>query len=166
MAMTRRKKQCPECGKEMVLKRYKHETPVGGLRAIDGTQMAFQCDACGEVEITVDQLQGYERRAAALVLRDGRVTNGAVLRFSRKALGLTQAQLAQLLGIASETVSRWENDHDPPNRPHQLAIVSLLEGVETGMLDLQEALSIAGADRRSAPPAQLEVREPRSVHVA
>ena len=32
----------------------------------------------------------------------------------RKSWGMTQAELARELGVARETVSRWENSHEAP----------------------------------------------------
>ena len=43
----------------------------------------------------------------------------------RKKLGLTQTELARLLGIARETVSRRENGHDELSKEAVLAIQAL-----------------------------------------
>ena len=40
----------------------------------------------------------------------------------RRSLGLTQAQLAQLLGVHPLTVSKWERGISSPN-PHQAALL-------------------------------------------
>lgn len=159
-------KQCPECGTEkaLVLRMYQHVTSVGGVRVVDTTTQRWQCSACGEVDLTLNAMAAYERRAAALVLRDGRHTGGAVIRFARKALGLTQAELALLLGCQPETLSRWENDKGEMPRAEQLAVVALLDGVEASRVDLQEALAQARGDGRKSVPEELSIQplEPRS----
>jgi transcriptional regulator with XRE-family HTH domain len=49
--------------------------------------------------------------AMARGLRDGHA-----LEFVRKALGLRAAELAALLDVSAETVSRWENGHRAAER--------------------------------------------------
>jgi len=134
-----------------------HTEKVGAAIVIDGTAMVAVCEACGEYDLSVDQLAGYERRAAALVLRDGRHASGAVVRYGRKALGLRQEELAKLLECVVETISRWENDKVEIGRAEQLAIVALLDGVECGQLDLAEALEKLDGPPPSKGPEKLEV---------
>ena len=42
---------------------------------------------------------------------------GSELRAIRKGLGLTQVQLAERLGVASNTVARWERDEMGMSEP-------------------------------------------------
>lgn len=42
---------------------------------------------------------------------------GEELRRTRKRLGLTQVALAERLGVASNTVARWERDELPVREP-------------------------------------------------
>jgi DNA-binding XRE family transcriptional regulator len=116
-----------ECGTKMVHRGYEHVQNVAGVLVRDATAHVWQCLHCGEVLLSMKELSGYERRAAALVLWEGgnRVT-GATLKFARKALGLKQAELGKLLDVRAETVSHWENGHDAPLRATQVAISHLL----------------------------------------
>lgn len=68
-----------------------------------------------------------ELQAAILVLQTAESIEGGELRFARKAMGLTQPELAALLDVATETVSRWETGADPIRRQTQLAVLLFLE---------------------------------------
>lgn len=47
------------------------------------------------------------------------------IRFGRKALKLTQAGLAKRVGVAQQTVAKWEAG-DPPRDEHKVAIAEAL----------------------------------------
>lgn len=137
-----------------------HTITIGGVDVTDRTVMTLVCDRCGEALISAAQRLGYERRAAALILSDGRKVNPEVLRAARKALGLKQTELADLLEMNVSTVSRWESGAIPAQRPVQLALAGLLTDVERGVLDLEESLDVARASHPPDPPV-LEVPRPR-----
>jgi DNA-binding transcriptional regulator YiaG len=67
-----------------------------------------RCDACGEVRLHGIVLERMDLWIADELARAGANTPAA-LRFMRKALGLRAADLAELLEVAPETLSRWEN---------------------------------------------------------
>ena len=54
---------------------------------------------------------------------------GGTLRRIRKRLGLTQAALAKRLGVAPNTVARWERNELPIREPMAL-LIRLLEQTE------------------------------------
>lgn len=149
---------CPTCGALMDYTHHAHVEHVGGVKVVDKTSFAWQCSACGECDLSLEELAGYERRAAALVLRDGSGVNGGVVRDARKALGLKQADLALLLGCEPETLSRWETGSRRVPRSEQLAMVALLDGVEQWTIDLAAMVSAARDGRPVEPPHELEVR--------
>jgi len=120
----------------MALRAYAHTEKVGKYKVNDATGHAMQCRKCGDVELTLNELAGYQRRAAALVLREAADVDGAMVKYARKALGMKQTELAERIGCAAETVSRWETGALLIARPEQLAIVAILDGVElAGGLD-------------------------------
>src|SRR5690606_27143957 len=116
--------RCPLCADGRLESRApEHEITIGGIRVKDETAMVLVCSSCGEGLITAGQRQGYERRAAATILRERMEVPGSVIRVARRSLGLTQKDLAQLIGTSSELVSRWENGKASIRRAEQLAIV-------------------------------------------
>jgi DNA-binding transcriptional regulator YiaG len=66
-------------------------------------------------------------QAAIAVFQQVESIEGGELRFARKAMGLRQPELAALLDVATETVSRWETGADPIRRQTQLAVLLFLE---------------------------------------
>lgn len=111
----------------MQVKNHEHEERVGSFKVVDAGCMSLVCETCQTVDLTLDELQRFERRAARVVLLDRPDAGGDVYKYARKALGLRQVDLARLLGVEPETVSRWENEHVTMPRAEQLAIVALLD---------------------------------------
>jgi DNA-binding transcriptional regulator YiaG len=107
--------------------RYEHVSDVAGVSVRDGSGLAPTCAECGAVELSLDRVQRYEQRAAATVLRHVQPATGPMVRYARRALGMTQVELGAALGCAAETVSRWETDAMPIPRVNQLALVALLD---------------------------------------
>lgn len=65
----------------------------------------FGCRNCGEVDLDEEaskQISQAFRRQAGLLTPEE-------IRQNRKMLGLTQEELAERLGVAEATLSRWEN---------------------------------------------------------
>jgi DNA-binding transcriptional regulator YiaG len=124
--------KCPTCDGRMVFRPYGHVEKVGRYKVNDATAFAWQCEdqKCGEVELTLDQLAGYQRRAAAIVLREAKEIDGPVVKYARRALGMKQTELAEHLDCRPETLSRWETGDAPIPRAEQLAIVAILDAVE------------------------------------
>lgn len=70
-------------------------------------------------------------RAIVRELATRGASDGAAFAYMRKAAKLSGKALAELLGVAPETVSRWEHDKEPINRA-ALAVVGqiALEAIE------------------------------------
>ncbi len=83
---------------------------AGGLEILVSGVSAAKCAACGVSYLSGPDLERADLVAAAEAMRRG-VREGPALRFARKALGLRATELADLLDVSAETVSRWENGH-------------------------------------------------------
>jgi DNA-binding transcriptional regulator YiaG len=146
---------CPDCEKPMRMRAYRHAENVGGLHVVDGTTQQLQCDACGAVDLPLEALHSFELRAACTAFHDGkeRVT-GPALKYARKAIGLTQKQLATLLDCGHETVSRYETSSKALPTEIRLAVLSLITMAERGT-SAEQLLHEAG----QPAPSTLEVVE-------
>jgi hypothetical protein len=85
----------------------------------------WQCGDCAEVYRTADDLGRSELIAAGGLASTG-YREGAVFKFMRKAVGLRATDLAELLDVTPETISRWENDRHEIDRPAWLAVEGLV----------------------------------------
>jgi DNA-binding transcriptional regulator YiaG len=99
----------------------KRITKVGRYRVEHGTALG---------DVSLKELGRYERRAARTVLREVRNVEPEVLRYARRAMGVTRAQLAQALGVTPETVSRWETGAEAYKPVVPLALATLLDMFE------------------------------------
>lgn len=101
--------RCPECGKKEVraaqvayTTEIKHE---GRLYTVAIPELSVpRCGACGEL---VFDVRADEQIARALRNQLG-LLSAEQIRTNREKLGLSQRQLAERLGVAIETISRWE----------------------------------------------------------
>jgi DNA-binding transcriptional regulator YiaG len=123
---------CSECGAALVAGTSVRRMRVGRYR-VEEPGPRSTC-LHGHESIDLETLAEYERRAAAIVLRDlGREAGGEEIRFARKAVGMTQARLAGVLDVAPETISRWENDAEVMSRVSRLALLAVVtEGERLG----------------------------------
>jgi putative zinc finger/helix-turn-helix YgiT family protein len=101
--------RCPECGKEEVLpaslphtSQIKHD---GRLYDVEMPKLRVpRCEACGELMFDNDA----DGQIAQALRKQLRLWSCGEIRKSREQLGLSQRQLAEHLGVAVETISRWE----------------------------------------------------------
>lgn len=102
--------RCPECGKSEVrpatvqhVSKIKHD---GRLYSVAVPRLRVpRCDACGELVFDND---ADAQIAQALREQLGLLASEKI-RKNREELGLSQRALAEQLGVAVETISRWEN---------------------------------------------------------
>lgn len=102
-------KRCAQCNGTKLTKVEATEKVHVGKWTFTATLPATKCAACGESYINGEVLGRFELSAARKLAELG-IREGAAFKFMRKALGMRAADLAELLSVTPETVSRWEND--------------------------------------------------------
>jgi putative zinc finger/helix-turn-helix YgiT family protein len=107
-------KRCAKCKGSFRQKKIEETLQVGGHRFI-ASLPARVCSSCGETYLEAKTLGRFELRVAVSLAEAGE-TKGEVFKFIRKAVGLRAADLGDLLGVAPETISRWETGERPVDR--------------------------------------------------
>ena len=107
-------KQCMKCDGALSATEVREEVTVAGA-TFTGMVAARRCDACGEVYIDAEVGMRFDLRVARELGSRGAAT-GEAFKFMRKALGMRATDLAELLGVAAETISRWERGERPVDR--------------------------------------------------
>jgi DNA-binding transcriptional regulator YiaG len=99
---------CPECKTEMVSGAHPIEVQVGQHVAESRSIIHERCPSCGYYELDAQVNCLLELDSIQVVLHDIKDLDPRALKFARKALGLTQKDLARVLDSSQETVSRYE----------------------------------------------------------
>ena len=102
--------RCPECGKKTVQPvTLRHSSQIrhdGRLHTVELLRLRVpQCGACGELVFDNDA----DQQIAQALREQLGLLSGDQIRKNREDLGLSQRILAEHLGVAVETISRWEN---------------------------------------------------------
>lgn len=101
-------------------------TQVGPHTVLDRSVRRPVCLDCGEFTVPADTLELVELRAALVAFTDAPKITGEMLRFARKALGMTQTDLANRIGATKESVSRWEREERPMEPWVPLTVLGLV----------------------------------------
>jgi len=117
---------CTKCGaKEIGATTSPAERKIAG-HTFKADLPATKCGACGEVLIDGPGFEAFDLSAALELARAG-ISAPEALRFMRGALGLRAADLADLLDLTPETVSRVENGRAPPDKRTVGLLAAMLE---------------------------------------
>lgn len=106
--------KCVECGYEMTDSHKDHHYVESGLKNIilKGIPVS-NCANCGEEEIEIANLWDLHEIIAQIIAQQSQRLKPEEVRFLRSHLGLSGVDFARIISVAPETVSRWENGHEP-----------------------------------------------------
>ena len=100
---------CPECGTTMVEKRGTLRLPVNGEEIAVPSATHLSCPRCGEVLLRFQDSKRLGEDAIAIYRKKHGLLSADEIRAIRERFALTQADLARLLRLGANTVSRWES---------------------------------------------------------
>lgn len=99
---------CPSCGSPMKETRGKLRVPVNGEEvAVPGTAH-LKCPKCKEIVLRAIEARRLGEDAIAIYRKTHHLLAAEEIRAIRERYGLTQADLARLLRLGPNTISRWE----------------------------------------------------------
>jgi transcriptional regulator with XRE-family HTH domain/phage FluMu protein Com len=120
--------KCPKCGapmKEATIKEYDAAELMGVSSVSINGFRALRCTKCGDVLLGGTVIEQAETMLAMAIISRGDVLSGERSRFLRKYMELSQAALAEQLGIHRVTLARWETDAEPIATTASIAIRAL-----------------------------------------
>jgi putative zinc finger/helix-turn-helix YgiT family protein len=99
---------CPECGTPMREKQGSLKFPVNGEEIAVVQSPHLSCPKCHEVVLRFDDARKLRERALESYRQKYGLLSADDIRSIRERFGLTQAELARLLRLGANTISRWE----------------------------------------------------------
>lgn len=100
---------CPTCGTEMVERHGKLRLPVNGEEIAVPSARHLRCPKCGEIVLRFEDSRRLSEDAIALYRKKHHLLSADEIRALRERFNLKQADLAGLLRLGANTISRWES---------------------------------------------------------
>jgi putative zinc finger/helix-turn-helix YgiT family protein len=100
---------CPNCGTMMVERRGRLRLPVNGEEISVPSARFLRCPKDGEIVLRFQDSKQLHEDAIAIYRRKHGLLSAGEIRVIRERFRLTQANLARLLRLGANTVSRWES---------------------------------------------------------
>ncbi|MBI2565624.1 MAG: type II toxin-antitoxin system MqsA family antitoxin [Candidatus Schekmanbacteria bacterium] len=93
----------------MIVSKEELPTVINGERVqVPGVEH-LHCPSCGEIVLPYEDARALREQGVEVYRRQHGLLTAEDIRTLRQQLGLTQAQLATLLQLGLNTVSRWES---------------------------------------------------------
>jgi putative zinc finger/helix-turn-helix YgiT family protein len=99
---------CPACGTPMIEKRKTLRLPVNGDEITVPSSTHLSCPKCARSCFACRTPSGSARMRSLAIGRSTNLLSADEIRAIREHFSLTQAELARLLRLGANTVSRWE----------------------------------------------------------
>ena len=100
---------CPSCGTPMNEKRAPLRLAVNGEEIAVPSAAHLSCPKCGEILLRYQDSRRLGEDAIAIYRKKHGLLSADEIRAIRERFDLTQADLARLLRLGANTVSRWES---------------------------------------------------------
>ncbi len=102
--------RCPNCGNEMPARRRDYRYMDVGLRNVTLKNLTvYECKRCREILPEISNVKDLHQQIAEIIINKPSALSGKEFRFVRKWLQMSAVKLAQMLGVTTVTLSRWEN---------------------------------------------------------
>ena len=110
---------CEKCGSALRMTPIENYEPnkklYAGIRVmlVNNAVQAAACDTCGTKKVEIPDPAGLTAAVAVTRATHRVKLGGSEIKFMRKAMEMPAKEVAKLLDVSEETISRWENDHQP-----------------------------------------------------
>jgi putative zinc finger/helix-turn-helix YgiT family protein len=100
---------CPRCGTTMIERRSALKTTVNGEEVSVASASHLRCPKCDEVVLRFSDARRLQEDAISVYRKKRGLSSADEIRALRDRFGLTQGELARLLHLGANTISRWES---------------------------------------------------------
>ncbi|MFW6198395.1 MAG: type II TA system antitoxin MqsA family protein [Acidobacteriota bacterium] len=100
---------CPSCGTTMVETRGTLQLPVNGEEIAVESALHLRCRGCGKIVLRYRDSKRLGQDAIEIYRKKHGLLSADEIRAMRERFDLTQAELARLLRLGANTISRWES---------------------------------------------------------
>lgn len=149
---------CPSCGTLMREARGRLTLPINGEEVAVPSATHLKCPKCGEIVLRLQDAKRLHEDATEIYRRKHDLLSGNEIRAIRERFDLNQADLARLLRLGANTVSRWES-----GRNVQIGAMDTLLRL---IRDLPGSIDYLRPRRLKAPARKLKGRAPRTAKIA
>lgn len=130
-----------------------HKYTECGLDNVVIKNMPMIVDDAGEEVYEIRNVVALHRLIATCIIRHPRGISPYELRFLRTEMGLTQAEMAEIVKKDHQTIGRWERGETPIDQNAE-ALIRLLAAEK---LDLSREETIEELARSCVPTAEIQV---------
>lgn len=148
-------RKCANCDGDMKRGLAPSQVTIDGV-TVTADLPSWTCQKCGETYFVGTTLESFQLTAAEAFGRLGLVS-GHVLKFMRKTLGMRATDLASLLGVTPETVSRWETGKHVIERAVMVIVTSLVMSRLGHKTDAEDLLKTYQNPSRPIEPIQVKM---------
>jgi len=148
--------ECNACGAVAEVVRGSYAFTECGLKnvVLQGVEI-IQCPVCGDEQVLIPHMDELMRTLALAVISQPYRLQGEDVRFIRKYLKMTQAELASYLEIDKTNLSKWENNEDQIGEQSDRLIRSIALALGDGLKERMEEIV------RQFPKIHKFLRRPR-----
>jgi putative zinc finger/helix-turn-helix YgiT family protein len=100
---------CPHCRTTMTERRSTLKVPVNGEEVSVPSAVHLRCPKCDEVVLRFSDARRVQEDAIAIYRKKHGLLSADEIRAIRERFDLTQSELARLLRLGANTISRWES---------------------------------------------------------
>lgn len=102
--------RCPNCRKENTMRSW--EGPLKRM-GVEIFARGSRCDSCGDLMFNDVEIEMQDKAIAMKFVERG-IRKGPEFKFVRKVAGFKATEIAEMLNVRAETLSRWEGANEVP----------------------------------------------------
>jgi len=148
--------QCPFCKEKNLEEQQLEDVRVIAGFTFKACLSAYECLGCKEQFFQLEELGRFDKEISGWLAQEG-ILSGEAFRFMRKTIGFRAKELAKLLDLRPETLSRWEKGHRQPDKKAMMVMGDLVLDFLKGKDTTLQRLKRLGSSSRTTDRIELDL---------